>query len=95
MIVELNRAFVPDRLHNRLERHLRETWVRSRISPASFKIKWVSIDPGELVVGVSLENARVVKQPPSAGYDDPEALARMLIVELEEVLVQFLRVHSC
>lgn len=93
MTLELNSAFVPECLRNKLERQLRRAWIQANVSASSFRLRWVHDDPGELIVGLELGDARVLRKPAPIPWEE-ETLVYILLQELEETLTSFLRENA-
>jgi hypothetical protein len=91
MVVELNEAFVPDRLKNRVIHHLRQSWARTRIQPPALRVRWAQDDPGRLVMAIELETTRVV---PHIAVTGSAKQILELMDELEETLANFLRANG-
>lgn len=93
MIVELNEALVPGQLRKKLERHLKFAWARAEAAPGLLQLKWAHCDPGDIVIAVEYQTARLELEPGSSAISELEEKARHLMTSLNEEISAFLRVH--
>ena len=92
MTVELNSIFVSEQLRSGVEHYLRQAWARANFSPDTFRVRWVQQDPGDLVIGIEMGRARLLRE---VGEIDSErrAAGRILLEELSQMLTAFLRAN--
>jgi hypothetical protein len=91
MTVELNAAFVPERLREELEMRLETAWAGTEAAPGQLQLKWVHRDPGEFVVAVEYRDVRIEPGVGHAAVPEPEGDVHRLIGTLSRELSESLR----